>query len=74
MTFGVFCELVAISEDSLSVMVAENSMIGVSLRGCVLGFSDTENKPNGDLIFGESVESGLVAVRDKFKLAVMVMK
>jgi len=71
-SFGVFCEAYAATDNGeFSITVGEESMIAVSLAGCVLGFltTPTELEP----VLGRRVESGLVAVRPDFELAVMLL-
>jgi hypothetical protein len=70
--FGVFCTLAKVNEAGLSVTVAESSIIGMSIEGCLFGFDDSS--PEGDSLLGAQVESGVVAVRDGFRLAVMVLR
>jgi hypothetical protein len=71
-SFGGFCNLFKVSEEFFSIIIAEsNNTIGVSTMGCVFGFTDSP--PDGELILGERVESGVVAVRENFNLTVMAL-
>jgi hypothetical protein len=71
-SFGVFCTVYdARDNGDFSIAVTESSMIGVSLNGCVFGFLDAA--PDGEPVLGEKVESGLVAVRPDFELAIMLL-
>ena len=71
-SFGVFCTVYdARDSGDFSIAITDSSMIGVSLRGCACGFLDAP--PDGEPVMGEAVESGLVAVRPDFELAIMLL-
>ncbi|SRR5713101_2049524 len=69
-TFGVFGTAFDASEDGLTVSITESSMIAVSLMGCTCGFLESKEREE---VLGEVVESGLVAVRPSFELAIVLL-
>ena len=70
-TFGVFGSLYAATEEIFSIEVGESSIIGISVAGCVFAFE--YSLPEGEPVLGKRVESGLVAVRENFNLAIMLL-
>ncbi len=71
-SFGAFGLLFFVSDTgdfTLSLEGKEADGITVSVAGCKFGYLDAP----GDIAAGASIESGLVAVRDGFNLAVMLL-
>lgn len=68
--FGVFGTVYDASEDGLTIAVTESSMIAVSLMGCTCGFLESKEREE---VLGKLVESGLVAVRPSFELAIILL-
>lgn len=70
-SFGVFCTVYDAKDNGdFSVAITDSSMIGLSLTGCTCGFLDATER---DEVLGERVESGLVAVRPDFEVAILLL-
>ena len=70
-SFAVFGTIYSANETGFAVSVDEGSMVAASLIGCKCGFLDL---PKGESVLGEEVESGIVAVREGFEIAVMLLR
>jgi hypothetical protein len=69
--FAVFGKIFGVNEHGFSVSVDELNMVAAWLDGCECGFLDL---PEGEKVFGRPVESGVVAVRKDFRLAIMLLR
>jgi len=68
--FAVTGTIWAVNDIGFSVEVDKENFVGATINGCLCAFLDL---PPGETVVGRAVESGIVAVRQGFDLAIMLL-